>query len=202
MSDSSRAGCLASSMARRISATGSTMPVAVSLWTVSTALISCALSLARRSASLVMSAPLRQSAAKVSTLMPRLTAISAQLWREIAGLDDQHGVAGGEQVGQRGFPGAVAARVVHIECLVGLQDPLHAGMAGVLDGQELVRHEIEDGPVHRPQHAVGNVGRAGIVEELASAGLGIHVLGSGLRKVPELRGAPLAKQARLAMVGH
>jgi hypothetical protein len=26
--------------------------------------------------------------------------------------------------------------------------------------------------------------------------------GSGLRKVPELRGAPLAKQARLAMVGH
>ena len=95
---------------------------------------------------------------------------------EIAGLDDQNGVAGGEQVGERGFPGAVAARVVHIECLVGLQDPLHAGMAGVLDGQELVRHEIEDRPVHRPQHAVGNVGRAGIVEELASAGLGIHVL--------------------------
>ena len=69
-------------MARRISATGNTMPVAVSLWTVSTALISCALSLARRSASLVMSAPLRQSAAKVSTLMPRLTAISAQLWEK------------------------------------------------------------------------------------------------------------------------
>ncbi len=121
---------------------------------------------------------------------------------EIAGLDDHHGIAGGEQVGQRGFPRTVAARIVHVERLVGLQDPLHAGVAGVLDGQELVRHEVEHRPVHRPQYAVGNIGRAGVVEELASAGLGIHVGGSGLRKVPELRGVPLAKQARLAMVGH
>ena len=79
VSESSSAGCLVSSSARRMSEMGRTMPVAVSLWTQSTALISCALSLASRSASLAMSAPLRQSAAKVSTLMPRLVAISAQL---------------------------------------------------------------------------------------------------------------------------
>ena len=93
---------------------------------------------------------------------------------EVAGLDHQYGLARREQVGQRRFPGAVAGRGIHEEVLVGLQDALHAVVAGVVDGDEFFRHEIDYGPVHRAQDAVGNVGRAGIVEELAATGLGVH----------------------------
>ena len=101
--------------------------------------------------------------------------------REVAGLHDQHGVAGREQVRQRRFPGAVAGGAVHVERLVGLQDTLHARMAGMLDRQEFVRHEVQHRPVHGAQHAIGDVGRSGIVEELASARFGVHVVYSGQR---------------------
>ena len=125
--------------------------------------------------------------------------------REIAGLDHQHGLAGREQVGECGFPGAVAGRRVHEQVLVGLEHPLHAVVAGVVDGHEFVRHEVDHGAVHRPQHTLGNVGRARIVEELASAGLGVcggHcALHSGKRR-GDIGPGPLAKQARLAMLSH
>ena len=93
---------------------------------------------------------------------------------EVAGLDHQHRLAGREQVGESGFPGAVAGRGIHEQVLVGLQHALHAVVAGVMNGDELFRHEIDYRPVHRAQDPVGNVGRAGIVEELAATGLGVH----------------------------
>ena len=77
----------------------------------------------------------------------------------------------------------------------------HAGMAGMLDGHELVRHEIHHRAVHRPQNPVGDVGRAGIVEELASAGLGVHEM-LRFAKGGNIVSRLLAKQARLAMLRH
>jgi hypothetical protein len=115
---------------------------------------------------------LRQSAAKVSTLMPRLIAISAQL-SESSRLDDQHGVAGANRLAS-----AASTRRGRWRCtcraLVGLQHPLHACMAGMMDGHKLVGHEVHHRPVHGAQDAVGDVGGAGIVEELMAARLGVQ----------------------------
>jgi O-acetylhomoserine (thiol)-lyase len=47
-------------------------------------------------------------------------------------------------------------------------------VAGAVDFHEFVAVEVEHRPVHRSQHAVGNVGRAGILEELASPWPGVH----------------------------
>ena len=179
VSESSSAGCLAWSIARRTSASGSTMPVAVSLWTASTALISWLLSAARRSLSLANSSALAPVGADDLDLEAERLGELLEAQREVAGLDHQHEVAGREQVGDRRLPGAVAGRGVEEDLLVGLQDALHAAVAGALDLEELRREEVHDRPVHRPQHAVGNVGRAGIVEELAAARLGVHLSGQG-----------------------
>ncbi len=67
VSTSSSAGCFVSSIAARTSGIGMNMPVAVSLCTTHTALISCAVSSASAAFTPAMSTPWRQSQATVRT---------------------------------------------------------------------------------------------------------------------------------------
>jgi hypothetical protein len=95
----------------------------------------------------------------------------APFFREIPGLDDQHLVAGGEQVDQRRLPGAVAGCGIHEQMLAGAQHALHPGIAGIEHRGEIRVHEVDRDVVDRPQDAVGDVRRAGIGEKLPAAGL-------------------------------
>ena len=107
-------------------------------------------------------------------LQPMAARHRGPLVREVAGLQDQDRVAGGQQVGQAGLPGAMAGRVVHEQVLLRPKHTFHPGEGGFVDLHELRVVEIDAGAVHRPQDAVGDVGRAGIGEEVAAARLG-HV---------------------------
>ena len=71
------AGCFASSIAARISASGSIMPVAVSLCTTHTALIACAVSAASADFTWAGSTPRRQSQATRRTSSPCARAMLA-----------------------------------------------------------------------------------------------------------------------------
>ena len=75
VSTMSSAGWPAASIALRMGAIGDRQPVAVSLCSTQTALISCALSLRRCSSIAAGSAPVRQSVAMNSGLRPSLTAM-------------------------------------------------------------------------------------------------------------------------------
>ena len=108
-------------------------------------------------------------------LQPQRLGQLLEAQREVAGLDHQDQVTRREQVGDGRLPGAMAGRGVEEDLLVGLEDALHAAVAGPLDLQELRRQEVHHRPIHRPQDAVGDVGRAGIVEELTSARLDVYV---------------------------
>ena len=88
--------------------------------------------------------------------------------REVAGLEGQHAVAGGEGVDERRLPGAGArGRVDHHRAL-GPEDLLHAVQDLVSELRE-VRSAVVDGRrVDRAQHPVRHVGRAGDLKEMAS----------------------------------
>jgi hypothetical protein len=75
VSTSSRAGCLALSIARRTSGMRVVTPVAVSLCTTHTALMAWDLSAASRASISAASAPWRQSPGIISTSSPSLAAI-------------------------------------------------------------------------------------------------------------------------------
>ena len=175
------------------------MPVAVSLWTASTALISCALSLARRSASLAMSSALAPVGGEGLDLDAEVDRHLRPAQREVAGLDDQHDVAGA----RTGWRAPLPRRRGRSRCTCRVswsvfRTRFTPAWQACWMARNSSRHEVHDRPVHRPQHAVGDVGRAGIVEELASAGLGIHVgfnAGSGLRKVRGRLGPPALGEA-------
>ena len=126
--------------------------------------------------------------------------------RKVTGLDHQHQIAGREQVGDRRLPGAMAGRGVEEDLLVGLQDALHAAVAGTVDLEELRGEEVHHRPVHRPQHAVGDVGRARIVEELASARLGVHLSGQwrlrGAKSGARLAASPWRSKRGLRCSAH
>ena len=66
----------------------------------------------------------------------------------------------------------MAGGVVHEQMLIGAQNALHAGKRRIVNWHELCVIEIDAGAVKCPQHAVGDVGGAGIGEEVAAAGLG------------------------------
>ena len=74
---------------------------------------------------------------------------------EIAAFQHKHGVARGEQVDERRFPRAMAGCSVEEQLARGLQNALQAHDGLVIDRDELGVVEIDGGPVHRPQHAVG-----------------------------------------------
>ena len=77
VSTSSRAGCLAASIALRTSLICDTQPVEVSLWTTQTALIACALSSRSRASIGSGSAPVRQSDRDELRLRPSFSAIAS-----------------------------------------------------------------------------------------------------------------------------
>ena len=78
VSTSSRASCLAASMAARMAGMGVARPVAVSLWTVRTALMAPAVSARRAASTAAGSMPRRQSARTTWGTSCSFSAISAQ----------------------------------------------------------------------------------------------------------------------------
>ena len=81
--------------------------------------------------------------------------------------------------------------VVHEQMVSGLQHALHACEACVVDLDEVGIVEIDGRPVERAQHAVGNVGRSRIGEEVAAAGFGdgrahaLVLMGAGRASIAE-----------------
>src|SRR5580700_2128149 len=98
----SRAGWPAASIALRMGAIGDRQPVAVSLCSTQTALISCALSL-RRCSSITAGAPIGGDEFGPEAELDRHVLPQGG---ELAGLDHQHAVPGGERVDQGALPGA------------------------------------------------------------------------------------------------
>ena len=74
---------------------------------------------------------------------------------ELAGLDHQHLVAGRQRVDQRAFPGAGAGGGVDDHRVGGLEDGLDALKALLGELGEFRTAMVDDGGVHRPQHAIG-----------------------------------------------
>ena len=71
-----------------------------------------------------------------------------------------------------GFPRTVARGIVKKQMLLRLQYVLHAGDGGIINLDEFRIVEVDAGAVHGPQHAVGDIRRAGIGKEMPAAGLG------------------------------
>ena len=113
------AGCLAASIAARISSSGSIMPVAVSLCTTQTALIACARVVGQRRLHLRRyrrhAASRQRTSAHVEPMRPRHL---RPFVGEVARLQHQDRIARRQQVGQRGLPGAVAGGVVHEQVML------------------------------------------------------------------------------------
>ena len=88
--------------------------------------------------------------------------------REVAGLENQHAVAGRQRVHQRGFGGAGAGRRKHDHRAAGLEH--HAKPFEDIGGQlrELGTAVIDDRLIHRAQDAIGNVGGAGDLKEVST----------------------------------
>ena len=98
---------------------------------------------------------------------------------EITGLQQQDRVARRQQVGQRRLPRAVPRAGIHEQTVLGTQHALHPLEARVIDLAEVRVVEVDRRPVNRAEHAVGDVGRAGVGEEMPAAGLrdgSAHVL--------------------------
>jgi len=85
---------------------------------------------------------------------------------ELAGLHHQHLVAGRQRVDQRAFPGAGSGRGVNDHRIAGLEDGLDAVEALLGQLGEFRAAVVDDGGVHRPQHAVGQRGRPRDMQEM------------------------------------
>ena len=90
--------------------------------------------------------------------------------RELAGLDHQHAVTGRERVDERSLPRAGAGGGVHDDRVRGLEDGLDALEAALGELGEFRSAVIDDRRIHRPQHAVGERGRARDLQEVAADG--------------------------------
>ena len=163
------AGCPAASIARRSAAMSWTTPVEVSLCTTSTAFDRVPAILAQPGFERGRVGGVAPIVGQGLDLEPERLAAHAPIQRKIAGLDDQHLVAGREQVDECGFPGAVTGGGIAEDGLLGLEDPLQAGEAFFGNGLELRAGEIDRPAVHRPQNAVRDIGRTGILKKMQSA---------------------------------
>jgi hypothetical protein len=80
--------------------------------------------------------------------------------RELAGLGQQHLVAGRQRIDERGLPGAGARRRKDDDRLLGPEDALHPGQDRVTEFGKFRAAMIQGRHIHGPQHPVGHVGRA------------------------------------------
>ena len=92
--------------------------------------------------------------------------------REVAGLVHQDLVAGRKRIDQRGFPGAGARGRIDDDVAGGLEDPLHALEDLLAERAEVRAAMVHGREVDGAQHPVGNVGRSGNLEKMASGGSG------------------------------
>ena len=157
-------------MALRIGSIGDRQPVAVSLCSTHTALISCALSLRRCSSIFAASAPVRQSPGMNSGFKPSLLRHVLPLRRELAGLDHQHAVARRQRIDQRRFPGAGAGRGVDDDRIGGLENGLDAVEAALGELGEFGTAVVDDRRIHRAEHAVGQRRRPWDLQEVTPGG--------------------------------
>jgi hypothetical protein len=142
-STTNNAGWPAASIARRSAARSLVVPLAVSVWTAKTAPMRCDVGRAQRDA-----------AERFDLFGPPV--------REMTGARHQDRGPWRHQIGDDGLPAAVAVGGVEQDLgTIGLQQGLHAGLAG----GDQVRHarigEIGGLARHRVDDLVGHVGRAG-----------------------------------------
>ena len=125
------AGWLVRLRALRTSSGWVTQLVEVSLWTTSTALILCArsaASLASISLDVGAAAPVGRHEFDVEL---EFLGDAAPQHRELAGLGQQHLVAGRQRIDDRGFPGAGARRRIDDDRLLGAENALAARQHGI-----------------------------------------------------------------------
>ncbi len=88
--------------------------------------------------------------------------------RELAGLGEQHLVAGRERVDDGRFPGAGAGRREDNHGLLGAENPLHARKYGKAELGEFRTPVVQRRHVHGPQDPVRYIGRAWNLEKMPS----------------------------------
>ena len=122
---------------------------------------------------------------------------------EHAAFHHQDGIAGREQILQRGFPGAMARGVVHEQIVLRAEHALQPVEARVIDLEEGSVVVFDTGLLHGLQHGIGDVGRAWIGEELAAACVAFHVfLPSHIRPETHALGGKRHAIARLPWQHH
>ena len=154
-----------------------TTPVEVSLCTTHTALMRLSAS-ARSFFSIASgSAPWRQSPAMNSTSSPSFAAIFCHSVAKWPVSTHQHAVAGRQRVDQRRFPRAGAGSGIdHHFALRALEHALHSGEDFLADRAELRAAMVHRREIDRAQHAVGHVGRARDLQEVAAGTSGHWVI--------------------------
>ena len=168
------AGCFAASIAFLTSGTRDTTPVEVSLCTTHTALMRLSAS-ARSFFSIASgSAPRRQSLAMNSTSSPSFAAIfchSVAKW-PVSYISTR---SPGDSVLTSAASHAPVpeAGIDHHFALRALEHALHPGEDFLADGAELRAAVVHRRKIDRAQHAIGHVGRARDLQEVAAGATGV-----------------------------
>ncbi len=95
---------------------------------------------------------------------------------EVAGLEHQHAIAGGERIDERRFPGAGARGRIDHHGRLGLEHRLQPFEDFQTHLPELGAAMIDGGAVDRAQDPLGDIGRPGDLKEMASAAIRHGVL--------------------------
>ncbi len=161
-----RAGWPAASMARRTALTSLTTPEAVSICTIRIALMEWVVSRRSRSSTL----------AGVDGRPPRALHhldIGAHEGGHLAPADGeaaagqhQHLVAARQHVGDRRLPAAMAVGGIDVGARLGAEDGLEVGEQAVRQRHHRPGIDLLGRAHHRLQHAVGNIGRAGMASRV------------------------------------
>src|SRR5579859_3806920 len=92
--------------------------------------------------------------------------------RELAGLRHQYAITGRQRIDQCGFPGARAGSRIYNDRALGAEYQFDAVHDFATQLREIRAAVVDRGPVHRAQHTVGDIGRAGDLQEMPSAAQG------------------------------
>src|SRR5581483_10991581 len=88
--------------------------------------------------------------------------------RKLAGLGQQHLVAGRQRVDEGCFPGACAGRGKDDHRVLGAKNPLQSGHDGVAEFGEFWTAMVKARHVHRPQYPIRYIGRAWNLKKMPS----------------------------------